>query len=1065
MSRLFSVLLVLSLSLAPAWAQVRSAAVLGTVQDSTDAVLPGVEVTATNVDTGITRTVVSDDTGKFRITNLSIGNYAVAASLPGFQTAVRTGIELTIGRNALVDFTLSIGEITERVTVTGEAPLVETTSSSLGDLVDRRTVMELPLNGRNLTDLLTLGSGTSASSSSNTGTSQGFSSQVSISGARPNDAAVLLDGTETKGLDQGVPAGVSGNFIGAEAIQEFKIEKNAYSAQYGGASGGIINVVSKSGTNEFHGSVYEFHRNDNLDAANHRSSEKGEFKRNQYGFSIGGPVVKNRTFFFFNYEGLRERLGLTDSLRVPTLEARQGNVPGVDPADVDPTVLPFFDLFPLPSPGAIDLGNGTTRETIALTRPTDEDFYQGRFDHQFSDSDSFFVRFTWQDSSRIRPEEIKRWSHEDFVINRFLTIEHQHIFSPQFLNTFRFGFNRRGIGQNSFEDPLSDVSLRFVPLSAWRAPLGAEYVQGRINITGLDDVGLGRAWADRKTNSFEYMDDMSYNRGNHSWKFGFTWRRIQLNGDNPSRPAGEFTFRSLRDFVRNIPNRFRGDVSPLTDSVRGLRNNIIGSYIQDDWQIRPGLTLNLGFRHEFYTVPYEVNGKLANLKNPLTDSAVNVLGTRGDKWFENPSLFSFMPRVGLAWDPTGEGKMAIRAGGGLFFNHIQPDTFRRAIYRTQPFALETQVRGNTIRTGCNGSCFPNVFDKIVEEGLGDPDLQIFPYDYQNNPHMLQWNLTIQREIFQGTAFTAGYVGNRGINIMHQVPLNTATANNVNGRLVFPDDAQLPNQAFPNLDLLSQEASTDSYYHSLQLGMQRRFRDGFQLQLSYTFSRTIDESSQINNAFDNNGGGVSYYNEPDLRRSLAAFHSANVFAASSVWVFPFGNDLDGAAGTLLGGWQLGAILKLADGPPLSLTMEGRSAVTDLGLGLETPDLASGSLSPVRGGPDQYFDPSGFVPPPTLRTIGTVGRNTLIAPGLANFDFSLTKKTRVGETVTVEFRAEFYNLFNRPNLGLPTTSTLENQEYDSDGNLVGFDVDPDAGFISPGNTTTKMREIQFGLRIVF
>ena len=1065
MSRLFSALLVLSISLAPAWAQVRSGAVQGTIQDSTGAVLPGVEVTATNVDTGITRTVVSDDTGSYRITNLNIGNYEVSAGLPGFQTSVRSGIELTIRRNALVDFTLSVGEISERVTVTGEAPLVETTSSSLGDLIDRQTVMELPLNGRDLTDLLTLGAGASGATSSNTGTSQGFSSQVSISGARPNDAAVLLDGTETKGLDQGVPAGVSGNFIGAEAIQEFRIEKNSYSAQYGGASGGVINVVTKAGTNDFHGSIYEFHRNDNLDAADHRSTEKGEFKRNQFGVSIGGPVIKNRTFFFFNYEGLRERLSLTDSLRVPTVEARTGNVPGVDPADVDPTVFPYFDLFPLPGPGATDLGNGTTRETIGLTRPTDEDFYQARVDHQFSDSDSVFGRFTYQDSSRLRPEEINRWSHEDFVINRFLTLEHQHIFSPQLLNTFRFGFNRRGIGQDSFEDPISDESLRFVPLSAWRAPLGAEYVQGRINISGLDDVGLGRAWADRKTNSFEYMDDVSYNRGSHSLKFGFTWRRIQLNGDNPSRPAGEFTFRSIRDFVRNIPNRFRGDVSPLTDSVRGLRENIVGSYIQDDWQVRPGLTLNLGFRHEFYTVPNEVNGKLANLKNPLTDPEVNVLGTNGDKWFENPSLLSFMPRIGLAWDPTGEGTMAIRAGAGLFFNHIQPDTFRRAIYRTQPFALETQVRGNTIRTGCDGSCFPNVFDKIVEEGLGDPDLQIFPYDYQNNPHMLQWNLSLQREIFRGTAVTAGYVGNRGINIMHQVPLNTATANNVNGRLVFPDDAQLPNQAFPNLDLLSQEASTDSYYHALQLGLQRRFADGVQLQLSYTFSRTVDESSQINNAFDNNGGGVSYYNEPDLRRSLAAFHSANVFAASGVWVLPFGNDLDGAAGAILDGWQLGAILKLADGPPLSIGMEGRNAVTNLGLGLETPDLASGSLSPVRGGPDQYFDPSGFVPPPTLRTIGNVGRNTLITPGLNNFDFSLTKKTRVGETVTVEFRAEFYNLFNRPNLGLPSTGTVENIEYDSNGLLESFDIDPDAGFISPGNTTTKMREIQFGLRIVF
>ena len=1055
MSRLLSTVLVLSISLVPALGQVTTGAVLGTVQDSTGAVLPGVEMTATNLDTGITRTAIAGDEGSYRLTNLSLGNYEVSASLPGFSTEVRTGIELTIGRRAVVDFTLSVGEISERVTVTGEAPLVETTSGSLGDLVDRETVLALPLNGRDMTDLLTLQAGTAnVSTARSNNASRGYSQKVSISGSRPNDVGVLLDGTEVKGLDQSVPSGVSGNFIGAEAIQEFKIERNSYTAQYGGASGGIINVVTKAGTNLFHGSVYEFHRNDNLDSKDFRADEKGEFKRNQYGFSIGGPVIKNRTFFFFNFEGLKERLALTDQLRVPTAEARLGNVPGVDPADVDPTVLPFFDLFPLPAPGAVDLGNGITRQSITLSRPTDEDFYQFRVDHQLSDSDSIFVRFTYQDSERVSPNEIDRWKIRDFVINRFSTIEHQHIFSPQVLNTFRFGFNRRGIGTEGSEDPITDSSLRFVPLSAWRAPLGAAYVAGRIDIRGLDDVGLGRAWADRKTNSFEYMDDLVWDQGAHSLKFGFAWRRIQLNGDNPSRPAGEFTFRRLSDFLENIPNRFRGDVSPLTTSVRGLRTNVVGWYIQDDWQVTPNLAVNLGYRHEFFTVPTEVNGKLANLRNPLTDTTVTYNAQLDNEaWFNNPSKMSIMPRIGIAWDPTGDGKMAIRAGGGLFFNHIQPDTFRRAIFRTQPFALETQVRGSTIRGGCDGSCFPNIFDKIVEEGLGDPDLQLFPFDYMQNPHTAQWNLNFQREIFPGTALTVGYAAARGINVMHQTNLNVATANNVNGRLVFPDDAQVPNQAFSNLGLLSQEASTDSYYHGLQTGLQRRFSDGFQLQISYTFSKSVDESSQINSAFSNNGGGVSYYNDPNLRRSLSAFHVANVFTASGVWQLPFGNDLDGAAGAILGGWQLGTILKLADGPPVSVTVDERGELDDLNYGLDTPDQASGgSNNPVLGNPDRYFDANAFVFPPD-RTAGNVGRNTLIAPGLANFDLSLTKTTRVGETTTIEFRAEFYNLFNRVNLGLPETLAL-----DGPG-----EVNPDAGFID--DSTTTMRQIQFGLRIAF
>ncbi|MCH7802708.1 MAG: TonB-dependent receptor, partial [Acidobacteria bacterium] len=561
-------------------------------------------------------------------------------------------------------------------------------------------------------------------------------------------------------------------------------------------------------------------------------------------------------------------------------------------------------------------------------------------------------------------------------------------------------------------------------------------------------------------------DDISYNRGAHSLKFGFTWKRLQLNGDNPSRPAGEFRFRSLTDFLRNVPRDFRGDVSPEGTSIRGLRMNIVGWYIQDDYQFSPNLTFNLGFRHEFYTVPNEVQGKLANLRDPLNDTAVNYNAqiNTGEAWFNNPSKASIMPRVGIAWDPTGAGRTAIRLGAGLFYNHIQPDTFRRAIFRTQPFALETQVGGSTIRGGCsgqNGSCFPNIFDKIVDEGLGDPDLQIFPFDYMRNPHMWQWNLNFQHEVLTGTAVSASYAGNRGLNIMHQTNLNTGIADVVNGRYVFPVGAQVRNQGFPNLALLSQETSTDSWYHAVQLGLQRRFQDGFQVQVSYTFSRTVDESSQINSAFDNNGGGVSYYPDPDMRRSLAAFHVANVFAASGVWQLPFARTLDGLAGGILDGWQLSAVLKLADGPPLSLSTED-TVIDDLNISLETPDQVGSTNNPVLGGADLYFDPTAFAPPPA-RTIGNVGRNTLHAAGLASLDLSLTKKTSVGENVTVEFRAEFFNIFNRTNLGLPETQVVENPVYNADGSVASFDIDPDAGFID--NATIKQREIQLGLRIVF
>jgi len=1062
MSRLLSVLLVITFSFSLAAAQ-NTGTILGTVLDSTGAVLPGAEVVVTHVDTGRSRTVISDDEGRFRAPNLNLGFYEITASLPGFQTSVRTGVEITIDRRAVVDFTLNIGEISERIIVTGEAPLVETTSGSLGSIVDRNTVQELPINGRDLTALLTLGTGAVNVTSASQGGNAGFSRRVSISGARPQDTAVLLDGTATKSTDQGVPAGVSGNFLGGEGIQEFKIEKNSYSAEYGGASGGIINVVSKAGGNNFHGSVYEFHRNDNLDASNffinRDGSEKAPLIRNQFGFSLGGPIVKDRSFFFFNYEGFRERKSTPATLILPNLNTRQGLLPtgpggalelvADGPRAPVSEILPYFELWPLPGPSAVQLGDGTTREGTTVARPIDEDYYQVRIDHNFSESDSIYGRFTYEDSAQNRiAEEMDSWKTRDLAENRFLTVEHKHIFSANLLNSFRFGYGRRRTGENAFEDCSScDPSLRFVPDEFWQAPLGADPVQGRIQIEDISAPGIGAqnngaGWLVSLTDNYNYMEDIIYNRGAHALKFGFSWWRISTGGENPSRPGGIFEFDSLTEFLQDSPDVFRGGILPGIDAKRKLLMNIIGWYVQDDWQITPNLTANLGFRHEFYTVPTEVDGKISNLKSPLTDTEVTVLGTRGDTWFENPSLKSFMPRLGLAWDPTGSGKTAIRAGAGLFYNHIQPDVFRRALFRSTPFMKETNLRGG-------GFPMIGIFDAVVNGGLANEDMQPFDYNMRN-PHMYQWNLNIQQEIFAGTAATIGYVGNRGVNQMIQVCVNSATADNVNGRLVRPSGAQRPNQApaFRGLCLLQQQASSYASHHGLQMGLERRFQDGFQLQTSYTFSRTVNEASQVNGLYGNDGSGVSYYPDPSLYRGLAAYHVANVFSTSGVWELPFANDMQGVAGKILGGWQLSGIVSLADGPPttLEVTRPGSMAVLLNGR-TQPPDLVPGAdHNPVLGGPDRYFETSGFVTPPS-GTIGNVGRSTLIGPGVANVDFSLTKNTGIGEYANLQFRAEFFNIFNRANFGLPN----ERITGSSSGRI--------------DRTTVTNRQIQFGLRLEF
>jgi hypothetical protein len=525
---------------------------------------------------------------------------------------------------------------------------------------------------------------------------------------------------------------------------------------------------------------------------------------------------------------------------------------------------------------------------------------------------------------------------------------------------------------------------------------------------------------------------------------------MQMGGDNPSRPGGELTFGSVEAFLRGRPRQFRGDVLPETDWNRNLTWNVVGWYLQNDWQVSPRLTLNLGLRHEFYTVPTERDGKIANLRNPYTDTAVTILGTRDEAWWENPSYMNFAPRVGVAWSPTASGKLAVRAGAGMFHNLIQPETFRQFAWRTAPFALET------IFSAPEGVIpFPNgLYDFVVGLGSQQGSIFVFPYEDAGNPRMIQWNANVQREVFSNTAITVGYAGSRGVDLLNQVFLNTARAELIDGRYVFPLNATRPNPAF-NQDLASPQPTGASWYHSLQVELHRRFRAGWQLQLAYTKSRSIDLGSQFTPTFDGSSGGPSIYvYDPDLGRGLSAFHVGQRLSASAVWQIP-GADRGGWAGAVLGGWQLGGILNLADGSPLTVSIATPAALAALGVGAQgsafTPDLVSGgNLNPVTGDPDHYFDDSQFVFP-RARTLGNVGRNTLIGPGIANVDLGLTKNIGLQGRSRMQVRIEVFNLLNRANLGSPST-----QVFNAAGVRSG-----NVGFI--GTTSTTARQIQLGLRL--
>ena len=1059
-----------------------TATITGTVSDSTGAVLPGASVIALNEDTGISRTVEADAAGRYSALVLPLGNYRVTASLAGFQTEVRSGIALTVGRQAVVNFELPVGVITQTVEVTGEAPLVETRKGSMGEVIESATITELPLNGRDLAQLITLQTGTLHYTGTRR-TGEG-GKQMVIGGSRPTTNVFIMDGVAIETYNQKTPTGTSGQFLGVDAIREFKVESNAYSAEFGRGSGGQINIATKNGTNTFHGTAFAFHRNDNMDAAQWEDNAFGvpkpEFKRNQYGFSLGGPIVQDRTFFFGTYEGLRERLGETNVSRTFGAEIRT-NPAAFGLPDIDPVVAPYLQLWPLPN--GEDLGDGTGRFNWAFSQPTNEDFYQIRVDHQLSDNHSFFVRGTITDSDQLLSGSFPRYTVPELVVNNYWTISETGILSPTLVNTVRFGFTRADPFEGAEEDPPVDPSLRFIP--------GVEQM-GDINLRGtVSGVGNGVTGDGRIMNSFQWVNDSIWTKGAHTLKFGINWNRLQFNGFNPPRDAGNYRFDNIEDFFTVNVDRFRGGIIPgFNDPYRSFRENIIGLYVNDDFQVTPRLTLNLGLRYEFITVPVENHGRVSALKgdiNFIQQATIDDF-TTGNPWFDNPSLKNFAPRIGFAWDVSGNGTAAVRGGFGIFHLQFNQTWIRTAGFRAPPFLVEIQ--------GTRNVPFPNIFELCSNEDpynptnpacSGRPSPDMVPHKFRT-PYVMQYNLNVQKQLTQSTVLTVGYAGSKGITLPAVADLNSPVLDlRVGDRIGFTEatiDNGRPNPNFD--DIRYRFPSVGSFYHSLQLSLKRSFRQGFQFGASYTFSKNVDDLSGNQTAGDTQTGPnwLTHYSDHTLYRSASAFDVKHNISFNSTYELPigpgkmFGSGLTGVAEKILGGWQLGGILSLRTGFPGTVLIGSR--MTGIGIRNDYPDLVAGfSNNPtegVSGGceaqfdrgsvaagqtlgtPELYYDPCAFVRAPgdgrsEDSLLGNLGRNTVRMPGLATLDLSLTKNTQLSENVNLQFKFETFNLTNRVNFWAPELSVMDRR-----GRL-----DSDAGRITDTNSTA--RQLQFGLKLVF
>src|ERR1700676_1488309 len=584
----------------PLRAQVAGGTLSGTITDASGAVVPSAEVEIKNSATGITKTMTTSTEGYYTAPNLLPGNYEVAVSAPGFNTAIKNGIVINVGSQPVFNLVLEVGVVVNRVEVSTDAPTVQLTSSEISAAVNATTVRELPLNGRSWTDLAALQPGVSTiqnqpsfSSGSDRG-NRGFGQQLTISGARPPQNNYRLDGISLNDYANGAPGSVLGGHLGVDAIQEFSVLTSNLSAEYGRTSGGLVNAITRSGTNQFHGNVYEFLRNSALDARNFFDGPTvPPFRRNQFGGSVGGPIVKDKTFFFFNYEGLRQSLSSTQISTVPSANARQG-ILSTGNVTVDPAIVPFLQFWPLPSPNLpLNTGGDTGQYRVVNKQPGTANFYTTRIDHNFSSRDTLSGSFFYDKTQLSNPDPLNVENFFNSNSRSFVSLEENHIFSSTFVNSVRFGFsrNRANVLTTPSNNPLgTDTSLGSVPGQA--APFlivpGISVFSGGVD--GFPNFTFG--W-----NSFQGYDDAFITRGKHSIKFGLAVERMQSNNLFHFFDNGRFVFPSLSAFFPNQPIVFSATI-PSSATPRAIRETLFGGYIQDDWRFRPNLTFNIGLRYE-----------------------------------------------------------------------------------------------------------------------------------------------------------------------------------------------------------------------------------------------------------------------------------------------------------------------------------------------------------------------------------------------------------------------------------------------------------------------------------
>jgi Carboxypeptidase regulatory-like domain len=1046
-----------------------SASLTGFVTDASGAPVAGATITSKNVETGAERTTVTDEAGRYQVLALAVGEYAVTAKKDGFQDRVRSGIHLVVRQEANVNLRLEVGQVRESIAVSEEAPMVSTSTRDISGLVGELQVKELPLNGRSYDELLTLNPGVVNFTSQKTGgigvSNSTTGNNFAVSGNRPQQNIFLLNGVEYTGAAENnmQPGGTSQQLLGVDAVREFNVLRDSYSAELGKRPGGQVVIVTQSGSNVLHGSAFEFLRNNALDAPNFfDQGDASPFQRNQFGGSLGGPIKSDKTFLFGNYEGFRQDLHQTSAAFVPDLASRAAAVLSVQP---------LLNLWPTPPADAPDF-NGIAEVFSSPLQTIREDFGTARVDHIFSHRDTLAGVYTIDDGQDFTATAGDPYSADVVTLReQVFSLEETHVFSPTLLNTARVGYSRAGYFFTG--EPTPGTPAASVPGFLVGHQVGAVVVGGSAASNPQAQVGLaGSNNGSNLTiarNLYTYEDRATGTHGRNQLSVGAWFQQFQSNETIALSQFGQATFASLQTFLAGTVGTFLYDPAPTEMNWRSL----FGAWhVEDTFRVSPRLTLTLGFRSEFTTGWNEAHGRAADYT--FTNGVISTQPrVSGSLFTENNATFLPQPRIGVAWSPLGT-KTVVRAGFGMY-NDLQ-DALGYRTDQNAPFNPVYSLAALPVsKLPIDPTAAVPAAAKLVPGGV-QPDMQ--------TPTLISYSLRVEHQISPNTSITVGYVGSHGYHELVGVDANEPVPTICPaapcpavypasfpaalagmpvpaGSYYIPVGAPKANPAPLLANTWTWFSEGSSSYHSLQVDVRRRFGHGLTLRGAYTFAKALDDGDSLNQTTAGNAPGLvsNPYNFA-ADKGLATYDVRHVAVLNAIYELPFGrgkpfaSGWDGFGNAAVSGWSVASVVTVQGGFPFTPQLSYNPTNTG-----DTRNPVRPFVNPeftgkvVTGNPAQWFNPAAFLQPPANSGFyGNLGRDTFIGPGLATWDFSVLKDTRIRERLGLQFRAEIFNLLNRANFNTP--------------NLIVFTpsgVSGTAGAIN--STSSTSRQVQFGLKLRF